>query len=90
MTPIRVYRSAGYCVAGAGMKTVLRVFVLALLTVPALAAAADQSLVSRVAGGAISVPEPSPLALLLIGVAGLIIGRRASRNRRDNDQGLDD
>jgi PEP-CTERM motif len=72
------------------MKNVLHVFIWALLTAPTLAAASDQSLVSRVAGGAISVPEPSPLALLLIGVAGLIIGRRASRNRHSNDEGLDD
>jgi hypothetical protein len=37
-----------------------------------------------------SVPEPSDLALFLLGVTGLVIGQRTSRNRRrrnpDDDQ----
>jgi PEP-CTERM motif len=71
------------------MHLKISVMIAMLATTPALASAAGQSLVSRFAGGAISVPEPSNLALLLIGVAGLIIGRRASRNRDTDDEGLD-
>lgn len=71
----------------------MHMMVLAVATglwaIPALAASQTASLVSRVAGGAISIPEPSNLALLFIGVAGLIIGRRASRNRRRDEEGLD-
>ncbi len=62
---------------------------IGLWAAPALAASHTMALVSRVAGGAISIPEPSNLALLIIGVAGLIIGRRASRNRGRSDEGLD-
>jgi|GWRWMinimDraft_6_1066014.scaffolds.fasta_scaffold13410_3 hypothetical protein len=32
-----------------------------------------------------SIPEPSDFALFLLGVAGLVIGRRSSRKRRQSD-----
>jgi hypothetical protein len=46
--------------------------------------------VSVVANAAIpdittSIPEPSDFALFLMGVAGLVIGRRSSRRRRQSD-----
>lgn len=72
------------------MNRVMAGVVWALAAVPAMATGDSASLVARVAVGAIDIPEPSNLALLVIGFAGLIIGRRASRNRRrPDDQGLD-
>ena len=72
------------------MNQVIAGIMIAGASAPVLASGDGASLVSQVAGGAIAIPEPSNLALLVIGVAGLIIGRRASRNRRrPEDQGLD-
>ena len=53
--------------------------VLMLCTLPAALSAAPG------ASGATPVPEPSDLALFAIGVAGIIIGRRVVRGRRDKD-----
>ena len=36
------------------------------------------------AGGRVTLPDPNALTLLALGVAGLLIGRRAAR-RRDGD-----
>lgn len=38
-----------------------------------------------VPGISTSIPEPSDFALFLMGVAGLVIGRRSSRRRRQGD-----
>ena len=32
-----------------------------------------------------SIPEPSDFALFVMGIAGLVIGRRSSRRRRQSD-----
>jgi hypothetical protein len=52
-----------------------------LVAVPTLSGAAAD-LASRVAT---PVPEPSDFALFVIGVVGLLIGRRTSRSRRRAD-----
>jgi len=36
-------------------------------------------------GGAITLPDPSGLTLLSLGLAGLVIGRRAARRRHDEE-----
>ena len=40
---------------------------------------------SAIPGTGTSIPEPSDFALFLMGVAGLVIGHRSSRKRRQND-----
>ena len=49
---------------------------------------AGQAQAASGAGAGIEIPEPTDLALFLIGVAGLLIGRRSSlaRRRPDSDQ----
>ncbi len=41
---------------------------------------------AQVAGSASPISEPTDLALFVLGVAGLIIGRRSSRSRHKGDQ----
>ena len=54
-------------------------FVMMALFLPIAAHAADPG------KRAFTVPEPSDIALLAAGVAGLVIGRRSSRSRRRDD-----
>jgi hypothetical protein len=61
---------------------------LAFVSGVALCAIAATPAYAQAAGGGIHIPEPTDLALFLMGVVGLAIGRRTSRVRRerqDND-----
>ncbi len=40
---------------------------------------------AAITGISTPIPEPSDFALFLMGVAGLVVGRRSSRKRRQND-----
>ena len=40
---------------------------------------------AAIPGVSTSIPEPSDFALFLMGVAGLVIGRRSSRRRHQSD-----
>jgi hypothetical protein len=61
-----------------------------IAAVPAHATAQATRFVEQLASGAIAIPEPGDFALFLLGVTGLIIGRRASRNRAArNESNLD-
>jgi hypothetical protein len=53
----------------------------ALALVPQIAAAKAGAIVDTLTSGATAIPEPGDLALFLLGVTGLIVGRRASRIR---------
>lgn len=59
-----------YIVAASALAVVLATPVIANATLPGIAT---------------SIPEPSDFMLFLMGVAGLVIGRRSSRRRRGND-----
>jgi hypothetical protein len=50
------------------------------------AAAAAQPAAPSASGGGIQIPEPGDLALFLIGVAGLIVGRWTARSRKRNQE----
>ncbi len=64
------------------MHIVLRISVLVCaVALPGMAWASG--VVESLSRGAIAIPEPGNVALLLLGVTGLIIGRRASRVRQD-------
>lgn len=74
-----------------------RKFLLAIIMVMALpsVAAAQQATAPTTAtaapaasagGGGIQIPEPGDLALFLIGVAGLIVGRWSARSRKRNQE----
>ncbi len=39
------------------------------------------------AQSAVTIPEPTDLALFGLGIAGLLIGRRGARHRRKDDKG---
>ncbi len=54
----------------------LRLLILALLIVAAPAAAAD----------GIQIPEPSNMALMALGLVGLVVGRHAARSKRPKDE----
>lgn len=69
------------------VRTTLRIlagFAGASLAMPAQAAT---HIVENLARGVVAVPEPSQLALFVLGVAGVVIGHRASRKRDRNDDG---
>lgn len=73
-----------------------RKFLLAIIMVMALpsVAAAQQAAAPTTAtaapaassGGGVQIPEPGDLALFLIGVAGLIVGRWSARSRKRNQE----
>lgn len=58
----------------------LRFLILAFLFVAAPAAAAD--------GAGIQIPEPSNMALMALGLVGLVVGRHAARNKRSRSDTL--
>jgi hypothetical protein len=53
------------------------IFALVFVAAPAAAAAGD--------GNGIQIPEPSNMALMAMGLVGLIVGRHAARNKRSRD-----
>jgi hypothetical protein len=53
------------------------IFALIFVAGPAAAAAGD--------GNGIQIPEPSNMALMAMGLVGLIVGRHAARNKRLRD-----
>ncbi len=55
----------------------LRLLILALIFVAAPAAAGE--------GNGIQIPEPSNMALMAMGLVGLIVGRHAARSKRSRD-----
>jgi len=56
----------------------LRFLIYPLIFVAAPAAAAGD-------GNGIQIPEPSNMALMAMGLVGLIVGRHAARNKRSRD-----
>lgn len=67
---------------GNGMRGVVRVSVWVGAASISGAAWAN-GIVDSLSAGATAIPEPGDLALFVLGVAGLMIGRRASRIRQD-------
>lgn len=66
------------------MKTAQMVLFIVVLA----GVSAQQALAGPLSAISVDIPEPTDLALFLIGIAGLLIGRRSSiaRGRRDPDQ----
>ena len=59
-----------FTLGAAGIAVALSSSVIANATIPGISTA---------------IPEPSDFALFVMGVAGLVIGRRSSRRRRQSD-----
>ena len=69
----------GYCAGMAKVRFIIGAAGLAIaLTTAVMANAA-------IPGISTSIPEPSDFALFVMGVAGLIVGRRSSRRRHQSD-----
>lgn len=57
----------------------LLILALVLIAVPAAAMAAGQD------ANGIQIPEPSNMALMALGLVGLIVGRHTARSKRPRD-----
>lgn len=59
--------------------------ILAAMAAPALADTGTSSIIGNIAH-AVAIPEAGNFALFLLGLAGLVIGRRASRGRSQRSE----